>query len=166
MSRRVVDLNDRRTWPKMFRVLVEAAASAHGEDHWFDPWAEDDAIAALDDCLVRAYHCTRLTDRELGSVLNDGLSLLSPELATRRLKAAVADGHLSREEDALYSRTKLPSDPGRRGMVWLFTDRASLSNAHRSGISWKGGAAKESTWHGTAGHPSSNAWRVSVGHRS
>lgn len=133
MQRRVVDLNDRRTWPKPFRALVEEAAPSYDEDRWFDPSKEHEAIAALDERLVRAYHCTRLTDREFRSVLTDGLLLLSPELAVRRLEAAVADGHLTQEEGATYLRTKLPRDPGRRGMVWFFTDRASLSDAHQIG---------------------------------
>lgn len=132
-QRRVVDLNDRRTWPKLFQALVEEAAPSYDEDRWFDPSKEKEAIAALDECLVRAYHCTRLTDRELRSVLSDGLLVLSPELAARRLEAAVTDRHLTPEEGALYSRTKLPRDPGRRGMVWFFTDRASLSDAHQIG---------------------------------
>jgi hypothetical protein len=61
--------------------------------------------------LVRAYHCTRLTYREVRNVRYDGLRLLTPELVQRRLQDAVTDGLRTPDEAAFYGRTKLPQDP-------------------------------------------------------
>ena len=129
----VVDLNDRRTWPKAFRTVVEDVAPWYGGDRFLNAGEERRAIAALEGKLVRAYHCTRLTDRERRSVETDGLQLLSTALAQRRLEDAVADKHLTKEEGILYSRTPLPNHPDRRGMVSFFTDRLSLADASEIG---------------------------------
>lgn len=132
-GRSVVDLNDRRTWPQQFGTIVEEALPGYAEDQWFDREQEEAALRALEDHLVRAYHCTRLTDREVRNVRRDGLRLLTPELVQRRLQDAVTDELLTPDEADFYGQTRLPQDTHRGEMLWFFTDRASLSDAHQIG---------------------------------
>ena len=85
--------------------------------------------------LVRVYHCTRLTPRELASVRAEGLKLLSPEFAKQRIANAVADGgQLTPEEGALYATSREMYKSNRRGRIWLIGDRSSL--ARTAGIRW------------------------------
>jgi hypothetical protein len=129
----IVDLDDTDTWPTRFRAFVEQAAARADEDTWFDTNDEAAVEDALTGCRVRAYHCTRLTPRELESIRSVGLRPLSPEFTRERLRHAVEDGHLTHEEAAFYGETALPKARNRAGKVWLFTDRASLANAPQVG---------------------------------
>lgn len=131
--RRVVELDDDTTWPAGFRSIVEQAAAAATEDTWFFGSDEAEAMGSLAGFRVRAYHCTRLTPREVESVRFEGLKPLSSLFTDERLANAVADGHLSKEEAAFYGQTELPSDANRAGIVWSFTDRASLAVASQIG---------------------------------
>ena len=131
--RNVVDLHYRRTWPRGFRDFVTANSSEFDGDHGLEPSQERRAVEMLGSHLIRAYHCTRLTDREVASVCESGLQPLSRELAMQRLTDAVSDGYLTPQQAAFYAEKADPDDPGRNGMVWLFTDRHSLSDAHQVG---------------------------------
>src|SRR5205814_66629 len=93
----VIDLDDPGTWPDQFRSVVEEVTFDADEEGLFDPSQEETALSALSGCRLRAYHCTRLTEREAGNVLSQGLQLLSPSLVRRRLADAVTDGHLTAE---------------------------------------------------------------------
>jgi hypothetical protein len=79
----------------------------YNEGRWFDREQEEAALRALEGHLVRAYHCTRLTDREIRNVRRDGLRLLTPELVQRRLQDAVTDGLLMTDEATFYGQTRL-----------------------------------------------------------
>jgi hypothetical protein len=129
----IVDLDDANTWPTRFGALVEQAAVGADEDTWFDISDEAAVEDALTGCRVRAYHCTRLTPREVEDIRFGGLRPLSPEFTLARLTHAVEDGHLTDQEAALYGNTTLPKARNRAGRVWLFTDRASLASAPQIG---------------------------------
>lgn len=146
-GRRIVELADRRTWPRPLTALArELADRSDGEEAWI----LDDApfIEALNGAFLRTYHCTRLTDREIQSIRTDGLRLLTPELAKERIENAVADGHLTDDEGMLYSRTKLPNANNRRGLLGLIGDRVSLSDIPAVGylLSIWGGEGINMAW--------------------
>jgi hypothetical protein len=149
MARRrlVVELADPRTWPGPLAALAREVADTVDLD---DVWTLDDApfIEALNGASLRTYHCTRLTDRETFSIRADGLRLLTPELANERITNAVADGHLTEDEGALYSRTLLPQAANRRGRIGLIGDRDSLSNTPDVGylLSIWGGEGINMAW--------------------
>ena len=129
--RNVVDLHYRRTWPRGFRDFVTANSSQFDGDHGLEPSQERRAVEMLGSHLIRAYHCTRLTRREVASVCESGLQPLSRELAMQRLTDAVSDGYLTPQQAAFYTEKADPDDPGRNGMVWLFTERHSLSDSRQ-----------------------------------
>jgi hypothetical protein len=54
-----------------------------------DPWAAD-----VDEALLRAYHCTRLTETDEASVRRNPLTALSGDLMGRRILQALEEGHL------------------------------------------------------------------------
>jgi hypothetical protein len=62
-----------------------------------------------------------------------GLVALSPTYTRQRLSDAVEDGLLTAEQAEFYRKASVSREPGRRGSVWLFTDRASLAMAPRVG---------------------------------
>ncbi len=124
----VVDLDDVSTWPSGFRSIVERVAERASEEEWHGGSADEgDALRALADHRLRAYHCTRLTPREVESVRTAGLQPLSTRFTGERIANAVADGHLSAEEAVVYSKTDLPRSSSRADRVWLFTDRSALA---------------------------------------
>ncbi len=129
----IVDLDDASTWPAPFRAVVEQAASKTEEDAWLSDGDELAAVNALSRYRVRAYHCTRLTPREVHGIRSTGIRPLSREFTRERLVNAVADVHLTEQEAALYEQATLASEANRAGMVWLFTDRASLADASQIG---------------------------------
>jgi hypothetical protein len=125
----IVELDDVGTWPALFRGVVEQAAANADEDSWFADRDEGAAVDLLSPYRVRAYHCSRLTPREVHSIRSSGIRPLSHEFTRERLVNAVADGHFTEQEAAFYAQTTLASEVNRAGMVWLFTDRASLASA-------------------------------------
>jgi hypothetical protein len=154
-----VELDDVTTWPAPFRDVVEASAADADEDSWFSSSDDAVAVAALMGYRLRAYHCTRLTPREVNAVRSDGLRPLSPEFTRERLSNVVADHHLTEQEAALYAKTTLPSAVNRAGRVSLFTDRASLASAPQIGYLVEFWGGRASTWPSTAALRRCNGWR-------
>jgi hypothetical protein len=95
--------------------------------------SDDEFCRATRGRLLRVYHCTRLTEREIGEVRECGLVPLNPNLVARRIENAVVDGHLTPDEGVLYSTSRLSHDPERRGRLWFCGDRLSVSNVHGVG---------------------------------
>jgi hypothetical protein len=127
-----VDLDDIGSWPPAIRDFAEHWASAAGDTTRFasdlelPDDAEDSFTALLGDRLVRAYHSTRLLQEEAAAIRRDGLIPLSEELATSRIRAACASGHLTAaERDALLSGSLFASGNiiGRPGQVCAVVGR-------------------------------------------
>ena len=125
MARVIVDLANEGSWPEAFASLVhqwdDAGPATRHE-------LERAAVRALGGSLLRCFHCTRLTDRELTSVRGHGLRLLSAEFVHQRLVDAVEDGHLSVADAELYGRSRLARDARRAGTLWLFAPTSPLGD--------------------------------------
>jgi hypothetical protein len=131
---RIVDLDDRRTWPRNFaRFVSDLSEEDDFGDSFLPDEVEDAAVELLQGHLVRAYHCTRLTKREILSIREDGLLLLSREFAMSRLANARTDGLLTLAQEDWLRSINVADDPNRRGRIFLSTDRASLTVASSVG---------------------------------
>jgi hypothetical protein len=170
-----VEIEDEGTWPKPFREEMvrhrRLSVSFHTERRRIDHLAMDDvrlrihrptneyqsAYSALIDRLeallvphlIVAYHCTRLTPREVAGVRSHGLRRLSQELVRHRLADALKDGHLTcQQHEALTSSQAIRDNlndrnGGRVGMIWFCPNRSTLQDSggvHRLFRSWGGEA--------------------------
>lgn len=170
-----VEIEDIESWPANFRVEAvknkQLLISYHQEYRRISRLGEEDLIArvhpplnefeaeyrALADRLetilsehkIVGYHCTRLTVREIKTVKDFGLNILSKELVQKRLDNALRDQLLTKEE-ILYLKNSDnlkecldDRNGGRTGMVWFCPNRSMLK--HESGLyrlfrSWGGEA--------------------------
>jgi hypothetical protein len=131
----IVDLDDRRTWPRDFRRFISSLPDTIDvEDGPLPDDVELMSNEVLRGHLVRAYHCTRLTMREVASVCAEGLVPLSRAFTEIRIANARADGELTVAQEEWLFAVNVASDPNRQGHIFLFTDRAGLSKA--SSIGW------------------------------
>jgi hypothetical protein len=133
VSSTIVDLDDLSTWPASFRRHVGQAERSAEPEPFFGISDDLAAIATLQGARLRAYHCTRLTPREVQSVHTDGLRPLSPEFTFERIADAVTDGHLTEEEGEFYGRTDRPRASNRAGLVWLCASKETLADGHAIG---------------------------------
>ncbi|MDV3251118.1 hypothetical protein DevBK_07245 [Devosia sp. BK] len=71
---------------------------------------------------IRAFHCTRMTNEEVKSLLKSGIELSTPETLRRRLDALVDAGHLSADKaDVAFDDSPFQGDQleFRSGIFWL-----------------------------------------------
>ena len=96
-----------------------------------------------------AYHCTRLTSKEIANIQKNGLRVLSPTLVQRRLQECLDSGHLSQDEYQHLKnngniKSNLANKNGyRTGMIWLCPNRSTLKDSgsvYRLFRSWGGEA--------------------------
>lgn len=90
----------------------------------------DEANAIIADASVVGYHCTRLVDHEIESILTSGMRPLSVELVHSKVSALVAAGHVTPELGALL-QTQNAAHPGvgygeRVNMTWFIFSRSTL----------------------------------------
>jgi len=79
-------------------------------------YEEEDAFRALlRGERTRVYHCTRLLGHESGWIRTEGLRPLSAVLVESRIRAARAEGHLTRSTTSFSRRTYLGR--GARGIA-------------------------------------------------
>lgn len=127
---RIVDLDDRRTWPRSFgRFIFDLSQVSDFEDSFLPDEVERAAVDLLRGCLIRVYHCTRLTQREIANVRENGLRPLSLDFTETRIANAREDGEITQEQEEFFRKVHVASDSNRQGLIFLFTDRAGLSNA-------------------------------------
>lgn len=126
----VVDLDDPSTWPQPLADL----ARDQSVDGLLSDAVEAEATALLRGHLIRAYHCTRLTPREIDSIRSSGLQILSPEFVALRIQSAIADGWITSTEAERLTSTHVSDEPNRAGLAHFFTDRDSLS--HPPSVGW------------------------------
>jgi hypothetical protein len=144
----VIEIADRRTWPPTLIAATRSAAVGFDPDRF---WTVDDGpfFDAVGNRRVRAYHCTRLTRRELADVRDRGLVPLDYGFTMRRVRDAVADGEISPAEGELLGSSRESKDENRSGVVWFIGDRTGLK--HRAGARpllerW-GGEGINMAWH-------------------
>jgi len=151
LDRQPIEIADPSTWPTALRRLVRKVAAEESDDLSDLMWGnrDDEFHDAVDAAPIRAYHCTRLTERECTDIQRDGLEVLSPALVARRIVNAVEDGQLTPDEGALYATSKRSRDENRRGLVHLVGDRSSLDDPHQVGhlLSIWGGEGLNMHWH-------------------
>ena len=170
-----VEIEDIESWPKEFRKEAvknkSLLISYHKEYSRISRLCEDDIISrvhpphneheteyrALADSLesillkhnIVGYHCTRLTAREMTSITEGGLKILTQELVQRRLDDALNDGHLSKKHISDLRNNEILKENldnkhgGRTGMIWFCPNRSSLkeySGVYRLFRSWGGEA--------------------------
>lgn len=126
-----IELDDRATWPEALRqataaIVQEGTAEDSEVIFGGDPW-----VQAVDEAVLRGYHCTRLTEAERTAVLASGLEALSGDLVARRIRQALEERHLDRAvaERLLVEHLAVGPERGatRLGQVCLVGNRAHLS---------------------------------------
>ena len=104
LRQRVIDVDDRRTWPERIQTCVDEWATHYRGTTKYTadlpvPLEDEAAFRALfRGHLLRVYHCTKLLPYELAMIKTDGLRPLSANLVLDRINAARAAGVFSHDE--------------------------------------------------------------------
>ena len=107
----VVDLDDQGTWPATVADQVRSwgaqlrGSTDYTSDLALGPEEESSFRALLGGHLLRAYHCTRLLDHEVGMIRERGLLSLSEDLLAERIEAAHRYGFISQAERDTFHRS-------------------------------------------------------------
>lgn len=118
----IVDVDRPASWPAQIRCVI----TSHDRDARHRGEAEAALRSALDGYGVLAYHCTRLFPHEVETLRSQGLRMLTRELVSIRIEAAVAAGLLRGEARAHAERRNVyveGSPAGREGQVCLALGR-------------------------------------------
>lgn len=67
---------------------------------------------------LAGWHCTRLTDAEIQSILSGGMQPPNESILRARINAVLAAGRISPETAAALLAKNQASEPNRRGRVW------------------------------------------------
>ncbi len=85
--------------------------------------AYDEAIYGLMDALrpyaITGWHCTRLTEHEIGEILRNGMHLPDATMLARRIDALVEAGQLARDIARRLKAENQARELNRAGMVWF-----------------------------------------------
>lgn len=173
--RLAVEIEDQENWPPDFAEKVVGGRSLilsyQRERSRIDRLGQDDIRVRLDppkneykqsytelidelESLLTphklvAYHCSRLTAREISSIKEAGLSLLSPALVRRKIDECYADKLITSEAYQYLSSSQHIAacvnnvHANRADMIWFCPNRSTLqdySGAHRLFRSWGGEA--------------------------
>lgn len=106
----------------------------------FSATAYDRAIYQLMELLqpysLRAWHCTRLTDREIDAILNDGMQLPDETILHARIDALVSECAISSEVAALFKGRNQADEKYRKDRIWWCfraMERPVRHDAHQFG---------------------------------
>ncbi len=170
-----IEIEDHESWPPVFRseaVRDRPLVLAYQRERArIDKLCQDDIFMRINppknkyredyDVLVErledfltphrlvAFHCTRLTQDEIGGIKKNGLQLLTPALVKKKLDECHAAGHLSDRDHAYLTGSKSVADnvndvhAHRTGMIWFCPNRSTLqdySGVYRLFRSWGGEA--------------------------
>jgi hypothetical protein len=74
------------------------------------------------------YHCCRLLDCEVESILRNGMAMLSPELVATKIATALQHGHLTLGQATQLQKAALVKEDrgNRNGMIWFVFCRSTL----------------------------------------
>ena len=123
----VMDFRKPSTWPAdVVQVLM---ADMDGLADWFlDRPGKlaaffDGAVGRLEAVLVRhevvGFHCTRLTNSEIETILSQGLQMPDAAMLETRIAARVSEGHFDTEMAAALLARHQAGDKNRKGRVWF-----------------------------------------------
>ncbi len=147
----LIDPEMAATWPESLREYLNRHADLF-LDWEFGPKNTsardyDRAVYGLIDVLqpfaLRGWHCTRLTDREIDIVLNQGLALPNLALLSRRIDDLIDAGLLDPETAGRLKARNQAADGNRAGMLWFCfypPRRAGESGIERFFRHWGGEA--------------------------
>lgn len=140
-----------QTWPVPLRAFLDGHHDlfldwAQGPKH-VSPASYDRAIYGLRDLLqpysLIAWHCTRLTDKEVAAITANGMQPPNPDILKRRIDALVLAGDLTAETaDQLKARNQA-DEASRRGRIWwcFYPPKESGEGGIRSLLETWGGEA-------------------------
>lgn len=121
----LIDLTRADTWP----ATVVDHFKQHGETYraWqrggCDHHVFDRTIGELTDRLrlfsLHGWHCTRLTEAEIGEIEADGMCLPNSAMLERRINLLLATGQLNEDVAALLRTQNSADDPYRVGLLWF-----------------------------------------------
>lgn len=69
--------------------------------------------------MMQGYHCTRLTETEMQTVLGCGMSLPNVTMLHKRIADVVAAGMLEESVAQCLMKKNQANDPNRAGMIWF-----------------------------------------------
>jgi hypothetical protein len=125
----MMDFQEPSTWPASVLSVLHRDEEVLAD--WFldrpakSAEAFDRAHGRLDAVLaeqhVLGFHCTRLTEQEIGSLLSDGMKMPDAAMLTARIKQLVSDGELDDDMASQLLARHQANDPNRRGRVWFST---------------------------------------------
>lgn len=75
--------------------------------------------STLESYLLRGWHCTRLTDREIATILAEGMSLPNREMLDNRIDVLVQDQILPTNVAQLLKDKNQSHEKNRAGMIWF-----------------------------------------------
>jgi len=157
----IVDVDNPDTWPSgVAKIVATCVANFQGRDTSLSDLATEAGRLDAEIGLLlaghrlRAYHCTRLLDREVARIQAEGLHPSSERLRQDKLSAARANGDLTDDQYAILQRSQTVGDLyGLKtfSRIHLFTSTLELES-HLSELAsyltyWGG----EALFDGTAG---------------
>jgi len=157
----IIELEDDTTWPSPFREKAFAAKELviayQRERDRIDQLAVTDALIRINrppnayesDYLflvdqleammatyrIVAYHCTRLTPKEVEDIKSNGLHVLTADLVRNKIKNCAADGHITQTDaeyllSSEYIARTLGNKCGKRtGHICYCPNRSTLRSA-------------------------------------
>jgi hypothetical protein len=124
----IIDFETPATWPAELRAVLDA-------DHeLFLGWTEggstrisaqsyDQAIYRLMDALqpyaLIGWHCARLTEQEIATIISRGMGLPDAAMLSRRIDAVVTAGLLSSGVGDKFKAKNQADEPFRAGRIWF-----------------------------------------------
>ena len=124
---KLVDLDHPENWPiELLSVLnhhYELLRNWEERTKTRDANAYDQAICDIDAAMrpfaIKGWHCTRLTDEEISSILAHGLQLPDASMLYRRIDALVRSGAVTAQIAENLKSTNQAQEKNRVGMVWF-----------------------------------------------
>ncbi|QQC65212.1 hypothetical protein [Paraburkholderia ginsengisoli] len=105
--------------------------------HQYPASAFDRAIIDVGETLtnysIRGWHCTRLTDTEVASILADGMHLPNLEILRQRINTLVAAGLLSPDVAERLKTRNQADQSSRAGKLWFCFFAPKLAGEHGIG---------------------------------
>jgi hypothetical protein len=127
MSLTLLELDRPAAWPGELRAYLDTHHDLFlgWETGQSRPAAStyDRAIYGLIDALqpyaITGWHCSRLTDAEVGEILRNGMQLPDAEMLARRIDALLEAGQITYDIARRLKAENQADEPNRAGMVWF-----------------------------------------------
>jgi len=94
-------------------------------------------INSIEEILLKekflGFHCTRLTNKEIKLISNNGLIPLSKELIKEKLTRVFSDKLISEETFKFLLENNASDQENRKGKIWFLHDTRTLKDSHSVG---------------------------------